>query len=161
MGLVPLTVLRPNRVLRPPREAASFFNLNELVPGLRKLRSRCEIFALNKDPTARLLGTGCCHSTLPTSRAEFQCACTTCTHELGKRAAELTDRTRLFVIAEAWLDLADRVGRATRQPTCQAIDNAIDNAAAEHPLVTNAFGSDADDDGAARRAIRLRRTPSG
>jgi hypothetical protein len=31
--------------------------------------------------------------------------------DLGKRAAELTDRTRLFVIAEAWLDLADRVGR--------------------------------------------------
>ncbi|HEV2625934.1 MAG TPA: hypothetical protein VGV62_12635 [Xanthobacteraceae bacterium] len=94
------------------------------------------------------------------SESEYRRWAATCL-DLGKRAAELTDRTRLFVIAEAWLDLADRVGRASRQPTCQAIDNAIDNAAAEHPLVTNAFGSDADDDAAARRAIRLRRTPSG
>jgi hypothetical protein len=57
--------------------------------------------------------------------------------DLGKRAAELTDRTRLFVIAEAWLDLADRVSRATRR----AAGGASDDNAAEHPLVTSAFGS--------------------
>jgi hypothetical protein len=72
--------------------------------------------------------------------------------DLGKRAAELTDRTRLFVIAEAWLDLADRVGRASRRGAGGAID------VAEHPLVTNAFGSDASDDAAARRAAALRPT---
>jgi hypothetical protein len=41
--------------------------------------------------------------------------------DLGKRAAELTDRTRLFVIAEAWLDLADRVGRTRRRGAGGAI----------------------------------------
>jgi len=74
--------------------------------------------------------------------------------DLGKRAAELTDRTRLFVIAEAWLDLANRVGHASRR----GADGAIDNTGAEHPLVTNAFGSDASDDPAARRAAALRPT---
>jgi hypothetical protein len=54
--------------------------------------------------------------------------------DLGKRAAELTDRTRLLVIAEAWLELADRIGRANRRPARQTIDNTV----AEHPLVTNA-----------------------
>jgi hypothetical protein len=73
---------------------------------------------------------------------------------LGKRAAELTDRTRLFVIAEAWLSLADRVGRARRR----GAGGAIGNTAAEHPLVTNAFGSDAGDVATARRAGALRPT---
>jgi hypothetical protein len=64
--------------------------------------------------------------------------------DLGKRAAELTDRTRLLVIAEAWLDLANRVGRAIRRGAGGASD------AAEHPLVTTAFGSNnADTDRAA------------
>jgi hypothetical protein len=43
--------------------------------------------------------------------------------DLGKRGAELADRTPLFVIAEAWLDLADRVGRASRRPARRAIDD--------------------------------------
>jgi hypothetical protein len=74
--------------------------------------------------------------------------------DLGKRAAELTDRTRLLVIAEAWLELADRIGRANRRPARQTIDNTV----AEHPLVTNAFGSDAGDVATARRAGALRPT---
>jgi hypothetical protein len=32
--------------------------------------------------------------------------------DLSKRAAALADKTRLLLIAEAWLDLADRVTRA-------------------------------------------------
>jgi hypothetical protein len=31
--------------------------------------------------------------------------------DLSKRAAVLADKTRLLLIAEAWLDLADRVSR--------------------------------------------------
>jgi hypothetical protein len=31
--------------------------------------------------------------------------------DLSKRSAALTDRTRLLLIAEAWLELADRVAR--------------------------------------------------
>ena len=49
--------------------------------------------------------------------------------DLAKRAAILTDKTRLLIVAEAWLDLADRVKRRTA------------NAVAEHPLVTKALGS--------------------
>jgi hypothetical protein len=39
--------------------------------------------------------------------------------DLAKRAAVLADKTRLLLIAEAWLDLADRVtrnGAKTRMP---------------------------------------------
>jgi hypothetical protein len=58
--------------------------------------------------------------------------------DLAKRAAVLGDRARLLLIAEAWLDLADRIGRASRRVARQAVDET----AAEHPLVTSAFGSD-------------------
>jgi hypothetical protein len=57
--------------------------------------------------------------------------------DLAKRAAVLDDKTRLLVIAEAWLDLADRIRRARRR----AAGGASDDNAAEHPLVTSALGS--------------------
>jgi hypothetical protein len=58
--------------------------------------------------------------------------------DLAKRAAALADKTRLLVIAEAWLDLADRIGRAQRR----AAQQAIDDPASAHSLVTSALRSD-------------------
>jgi hypothetical protein len=56
--------------------------------------------------------------------------------DLAKGAAAFTDKTRLLVIAEAWLDLADRVtrpgGRSAKNPP----------AGSEHPLITSAFGTE-------------------
>ncbi len=65
--------------------------------------------------------------------------------DLAKRAAMLADKTRLVVIAEAWLELANRISRARRR----AARTTIDDPTGEHPLVRSAFGSDQED---ARRA---------
>ena len=46
---------------------------------------------------------------------------------MGKRAAKLTDRTRLFIIAEAWLDLAAAYDRLRR---FDLADRAYQNATA-------------------------------
>ncbi|HEX9237349.1 MAG TPA: hypothetical protein VF866_01165 [Xanthobacteraceae bacterium] len=59
--------------------------------------------------------------------------------DLAKRAAMLADKTRLLVIAEAWLELADRIGRARSR---RAARRTIGDAPAAHPLVTSALGSD-------------------
>jgi hypothetical protein len=40
--------------------------------------------------------------------------------DLAKRAAVLADKTRLLFIAEAWLDLADRVTKARPKRTARA-----------------------------------------
>ena len=56
--------------------------------------------------------------------------------DLSNRAAALTDKMRLLVIAEAWLDLADRVTR----PGGRGAKNTP--AGSEHPLITSAFGTD-------------------
>ena len=66
--------------------------------------------------------------------------------DLAKRAAMLADKTRLVVIAEAWLELANRISRARSR---RAARTAIDDPTGEHPLVRSAFGSDQED---ARRA---------
>ncbi len=58
--------------------------------------------------------------------------------DLAKRAVGLGDRTRLLFIAEAWLDLADRVakksGPAKRRGSVEYLETA------EGPV--RAFGSD-------------------
>jgi hypothetical protein len=41
---------------------------------------------------------------------------------LAKRAASVADKTRLLLIAEAWLDLADRVGRNRRKAERASVD---------------------------------------
>ena len=51
--------------------------------------------------------------------------------DLAKRAAVLTDKTRLLLIAEAWLNLADRVARKDGNAERRNCDSA------EHPLVTS------------------------
>ena len=56
--------------------------------------------------------------------------------DLAKRTAIPTDKTRFLVIAEAWLDLADRVARKMRSTKRETADGA------EHPLVTRILGSD-------------------
>jgi hypothetical protein len=49
--------------------------------------------------------------------------------DLAKRAAAQTDKTRLLLIAEAWLDLADRVtrnnGQITDTPSAETTDRPI------------------------------------
>jgi hypothetical protein len=44
--------------------------------------------------------------------------------DLAKRAAMLSDRTRLLLIAEAWLNLADRVARTNLNAKRRAGDAA-------------------------------------
>ena len=56
--------------------------------------------------------------------------------DLAKRTAIPTDKTRFLVIAEAWLDFADRVARKMRSTKRETADGA------EHPLVTRILGSD-------------------
>ena len=51
--------------------------------------------------------------------------------DLAKRAAVLTDKTRLLLIAEAWLNLADRVARKDRNAGRRNADSA------GQPLVTS------------------------
>jgi hypothetical protein len=54
--------------------------------------------------------------------------------DLANHAAVIADKTRLVVIAEAWLNLADRTSRAHKG----AARRAIDDVAGEHPLVRSA-----------------------
>jgi hypothetical protein len=51
--------------------------------------------------------------------------------DLAKRAAVLTDKTRLLLIAEAWLNLADRVARKDRNAERRNGDSA------ERPLAAS------------------------
>jgi hypothetical protein len=73
-------------------------------------------------------------------------------HDLAKRAAVIADKTRIPVIAEAWLNLADRISRAHKR----AARTAIDDVAGEHPLVRSALGSDHEDRTASALADRPR-----
>jgi hypothetical protein len=54
--------------------------------------------------------------------------------ELAKRAAVLADKTRLLLIAEAWLSLADRVARNHGKAEQENL------APAEPPRISSAFG---------------------
>jgi hypothetical protein len=53
--------------------------------------------------------------------------------KFANASASIADRTRLLVMAEAWLDLAGRASRSAKQHARQI---------AEHPLVRNIFGED-------------------
>jgi hypothetical protein len=52
---------------------------------------------------------------------------------LAHRAARTEDRSRLLAMAEAWLDLADRAHRMTKQRVRKV---------REHPLLTAKLGRD-------------------
>jgi len=51
--------------------------------------------------------------------------------DLANGTADRADKTRLFLMAEAWLDLADRTARLVRRPI---------RGIAEHPLVRRTLG---------------------
>jgi len=51
--------------------------------------------------------------------------------DLAKSAADRTDKTRLLLMAEAWLDLADRTAALIKSPLRRFV---------EHPLVCRALG---------------------
>ena len=55
--------------------------------------------------------------------------------DLAKRAVVQTDKTRLLLIAEAWLDLAERVTRNNGYAERQ------NDGSAEHALVTSGYNS--------------------
>ena len=55
--------------------------------------------------------------------------------DLAKRSGVLADKTRLLLIAEAWLKLADRVTHKSRIAKRRTGD------CAEHPLITEALGN--------------------
>jgi len=78
--------------------------------------------------------------------------------DLAKRAAVIADKTRLLVIAEARLNLADRISRAHKR----AARTAINDPTGEHPLVRSALGSDHEDTGRTASALADRsRTADG
>jgi hypothetical protein len=51
--------------------------------------------------------------------------------DLAKSTADHTDKTRLLLMAEAWLDLADRTAALIKNPLRRFV---------EHPLVRRALG---------------------
>ena len=53
--------------------------------------------------------------------------------DLAKSNPTLAEKTRLLAMAEAWLNLADRVVQAAKHPVCQIAD---------HPLVRKTFGAE-------------------
>lgn len=61
--------------------------------------------------------------------SEYECKQFAATFlDLSKRATELADKTHLVVMAEAWLDLADRTARSADDGVCT-----------EHPLIAKTF----------------------
>jgi hypothetical protein len=53
--------------------------------------------------------------------------------DLAKSSSTPTEKTRLLAMAEAWLNLADRVVQAAKHPVCQMAD---------HPLVRKTLGAE-------------------
>ena len=53
--------------------------------------------------------------------------------DLAKSSPTFAEKTRLLAMAEAWLNLADRVVQAAKHPVCQIAD---------HPLVRKTLGAE-------------------
>jgi hypothetical protein len=53
--------------------------------------------------------------------------------QFANASENIADKRRHLAMAEAWLDLANRVGRSAKEHVRQI---------AEHPLIRNAFGED-------------------
>jgi hypothetical protein len=53
--------------------------------------------------------------------------------DLAKSSSTPTVKTRLLAMAEAWVNLADRVVQAAKHPVCQIAD---------HPLVRKTLGAE-------------------
>ncbi len=53
--------------------------------------------------------------------------------DLAKSSPTPAEKTRLLAMAEAWLNLADRVVQAAKHPVCQIAD---------HPLVRKTLGAE-------------------
>lgn len=62
--------------------------------------------------------------------------------DLAKRAAVLSDKTRLLVIAEAWLDLADRVAKKSGPAKRRTGGSIEDLTSAESGFVRHTIGGD-------------------